>query len=285
MALPRLIPDKVPAGWNREPARLTGVVRATGAIFVNSVFGMGGAGVARRRRHRLYLRRIDLGGLVAQHRNNGTPVPATQQYELLAKSGRRGKHRGGLGISMHLWQARNQCLNARRRYRPPYGLHGGRRYDKSRSSTRAAERDQNAEQTVPTHAWRHLHLYIGWRGGRPLGAIRRWCASVRNVSSRAHAPNALRRVLTDKLEMDIEATRKLRSGWQTASCSRRLANFEAGPGRKSCHPPHTIGHQPQNTTTNRKPRRSNKFKVTILGAKRRMTLAAISATKAQIAPV
>jgi N-methylhydantoinase B len=275
MALAQAVPDKVPAGWNRKAGpTFTGIDPRNGRFFIQFCFcGMGGAGANPDADGISYTSDgIDLGGLLSP--NIETMELQCPQlnltHELLADSGGPGKHRGGLGIEYRiLWQAPkiNASMHGDGVLNPPYGLHGGLPGTVNRPIINESRKNEIKMPSKGLFQLTHGDTYTlyasgggGW--GDPLerdpAMVRE---DVRNdFVTRASAERDYGVVLTDKLEMDVEATRKLRK----RLADSRLQKAVGRPRSKSRtqkkaatrRTPSAISRKP--SATNRKPRRKQK---------------------------
>jgi N-methylhydantoinase B len=118
-ALAQVLPERVPAGWNRwNGPTITGVDPRTGSFYVMFGFnGFGGAGGMPGMDGRHYIGDgIDLGGLIAPNiETNESDYPHVTEFnEFTTDSCGAGKFRGGCGARYRI------------RLHPPYGLFGGR---------------------------------------------------------------------------------------------------------------------------------------------------------------
>ncbi len=212
---------------------------------------------------------IDLGGLLSP--NIETMELQCPQlnltHELLADSGGPGKHRGGLGIEYRiLWQAPkiNASMHGDGVLNPPYGLHGGLPGTVNRPIIN--ERRKNEIKMPSKGLFQLTHgdtytLYASGGGGwgdpleRDPAMVRE---DVRNdFVSRARAERDYGVVLTDKLEMDIEATRKLRKRLADSRLQQAAGKLRSKDRTQkkaaTRRIPSAISRKPP--ATNRKPRR------------------------------
>jgi N-methylhydantoinase B len=135
MALADILPDRVPAGWNRwnGPA-ITGVDPRNDQFYVMFGFnGFGGAGGARGSDGRHYIGDgIDLGGLIAPNiETNEVDYPHLTEFnEFTTDSCGAGEYRGGCGaryrIKFYDKAETNLVMFGDGRVNPPYGLFGGK---------------------------------------------------------------------------------------------------------------------------------------------------------------
>jgi N-methylhydantoinase B len=134
MALAKVIPEKIPAGWNRKAGpTFTGIDPRNGRFFIQFCFcGMGGAGASSYADGISFISDgIDLGGLLSP--NIETMELQCPQlnltHQLLIDSGGPGEYRGGLGVEYRIqWIAPKVSASMHGdglRY-PPYGLKGGK---------------------------------------------------------------------------------------------------------------------------------------------------------------
>ncbi len=133
-ALARVLPERVPAGWNRwNGPTLTGVDPRKGSFYVMFGFnGFGGAGGMPGMDGRHYIGDgIDLGGLIAPNiETNESDYPHVTEFnELATDSCGAGKFRGGCGAKYRIRlydSSPNLVMFGDGKVHPPYGLFGGR---------------------------------------------------------------------------------------------------------------------------------------------------------------
>jgi len=134
MALADILPDRVPAGWNRwNGPTITGVDPRDGHFYIMFGFnGFGGAGGARGFDGRHYIGDgIDLGGLYAPNiETNEVDYPHLTEFnEFTTDSCGAGEYIGGCGakyrIKFYDGAATDVVMFGDGRINPPYGLFGG----------------------------------------------------------------------------------------------------------------------------------------------------------------
>jgi N-methylhydantoinase B len=131
-ALSQVLPDRVPAGWNRwnGPA-ITGIDPRSGDFYVMFGFnGFGGAGGMRGMDGQHYIGDgIDLGGLIAPNiETNEMDYPHITEFnEFTTDSCGAGEFRGGCGAKyrIRVYDAPSLVMFGDGRDHPPYGLFGG----------------------------------------------------------------------------------------------------------------------------------------------------------------
>ncbi len=134
MALSGVLPDRVPAGWNRwNGPTITGIDPRRGNFYVMFGFnGFGGAGGMPGMDGRHYIGDgIDLGGLIAPNvETNETDYPHITEFnEFTTDSCGAGKYRGGCGAKYKIsFYDENPTLVmfGDGKVHPPYGLYGGK---------------------------------------------------------------------------------------------------------------------------------------------------------------
>ena len=135
MALADILPDRVPAGWNRwNGPSITGVDPRDDHFYVMFGFnGFGGAGGARGEDGRHYIGDgIDLGGLIAPNiETNEVDYPHLTEFnEFTTDSCGAGEYRGGCGakyrIKFYDEAETTLVMFGDGRINPPYGLFGGK---------------------------------------------------------------------------------------------------------------------------------------------------------------
>jgi N-methylhydantoinase B len=133
MALSKVLPDRVPAGWNRwNGPTITGIDPRSNAFYVMFGFnGFGGAGALPGMDGRHYIGDgIDLGGLIAPNiETNESDYPHLTEFnEFTTDSCGAGKWRGGCGakyrITLHD-EHPTLVMFGDGKKNPPYGLFGG----------------------------------------------------------------------------------------------------------------------------------------------------------------
>jgi N-methylhydantoinase B len=133
-ALARVLPERVPAGWNRwNGPTITGVDPRKGSFYVMFGFnGFGGAGGMPGMDGRHYIGDgIDLGGLIAPNiETNESDYPHVTEFnEFTTDSCGAGKFRGGCGASYRIRlydPAPTLVMFGDGKVHPPYGLFGGK---------------------------------------------------------------------------------------------------------------------------------------------------------------
>jgi N-methylhydantoinase B len=133
-ALAQVLPERVPAGWNRwNGPTITGVDPRTGSFYVMFGFnGFGGAGGMPGMDGRHYIGDgIDLGGLIAPNiETNESDYPHVTEFnEFTTDSCGAGKFRGGCGARYRIRlydPSPTLVMFGDGKVHPPYGLFGGR---------------------------------------------------------------------------------------------------------------------------------------------------------------
>jgi len=133
-ALAQVLPERVPAGWNRwNGPTITGIDPRKGSFYVMFAFnGFGGAGGMPGMDGRHYIGDgIDLGGLIAPNiETNESDYPHITEFnEFTTDSCGAGKFRGGCGARYRIRlydQAPTLVMFGDGKRNPPYGLFGGR---------------------------------------------------------------------------------------------------------------------------------------------------------------
>jgi N-methylhydantoinase B len=134
MALSKVLPDRVPAGWNRwNGPTITGVDPRSNNFYVMFGFnGFGGAGGMPGMDGRHYIGDgIDLGGLIAPNiETNETDYPHVTEFnEFTTDSCGAGKWRGGCGARYRITLSDENptlVMFGDGKVTPPYGLFGGK---------------------------------------------------------------------------------------------------------------------------------------------------------------
>jgi N-methylhydantoinase B len=134
LALSRVLPERVPAGWNRwNGPTITGIDPRKNSFYVMFGFnGFGGAGGMPGMDGRHFIGDgIDLGGLIAPNiETNESDYPHVTEFnEFTTDSCGAGKYRGGCGAKYRIRmydQAPNLVMFGDGKVHPPYGLFGGR---------------------------------------------------------------------------------------------------------------------------------------------------------------
>lgn len=133
-ALAKIIPERVPGGWNRwNGPSLTGVDSRSGDFYVMFAFnGFGGAGGMYNMDGRHYIGDgIDLGGLIAPNiETNEVDYPHITEFnEYTTDSCGAGKFRGGCGAKYRIKlyeESTSLVMFGDGKDNPPYGLFGGK---------------------------------------------------------------------------------------------------------------------------------------------------------------
>jgi N-methylhydantoinase B len=134
LALSRVLPERVPAGWNRwNGPTITGIDPRKNSFYVMFGFnGFGGAGGMPGMDGRHYVGDgIDLGGLIAPNiETNESDYPHVTEFnEFTTDSCGAGKYRGGCGARYRIRmydKAPNLVMFGDGKVHPPYGLFGGK---------------------------------------------------------------------------------------------------------------------------------------------------------------
>ena len=134
MALSCVLPERVPAGWNRwNGPTITGIDPRSGRFYVMFGFnGFGGAGGMPGMDGRHYIGDgIDLGGLIAPNiETNEMDYPHVTEFnEFTTDSCGAGEFRGGCGAKYRIEMYDENpglVMFGDGKYNPPYGLFGGR---------------------------------------------------------------------------------------------------------------------------------------------------------------
>jgi len=134
MALSGVLPDRVPAGWNRwNGPTITGIDPRTDDFYMMFGFnGFGGAGGMSGLDGRHYIGDgIDLGGLIAPNiETNETNYPHITEFnEFTEDSCGAGKFRGGCGAKYRIKlydEEPTLVMFGDGKVHPPYGLYGGK---------------------------------------------------------------------------------------------------------------------------------------------------------------
>ena len=158
-ALAKVLPERVPAGWNRwNGPTITGVDPRKGSFYVMFGFnGFGGAGGMPGMDGRHYIGDgIDLGGLIAPNiETNESDYPHVTEFnEFTADSCGAGQFRGGCGARYRIRlydPSPNLVMFGDGKMHPPYGLFGGKPGSCNRAfinQGRAGERELKAKEAV-----------------------------------------------------------------------------------------------------------------------------------------
>jgi N-methylhydantoinase B len=160
MALSKVLPERVPAGWNRwNGPTITGIDPRSGSFYVMFGFnGFGGAGGMPGMDGRHYIGDgIDLGGLIAPNiETNETDYPHVTEFnEFTTDSCGAGKWRGGCGAKYRIRlydESPTLVMFGDGKRNPPYGLFGGLPGSCNLAFINegtAAQRELRAKQAVP----------------------------------------------------------------------------------------------------------------------------------------
>ena len=158
-ALAKVLPERVPAGWNRwNGPTITGVDPRKGSFYVMFGFnGFGGAGGMPGMDGRHYIGDgIDLGGLIAPNiETNESDYPHVTEFnEFTTDSCGAGQFRGGCGAKYRIRlydPSPNLVMFGDGKVHPPYGLFGGKPGSCNRAfinQGRAGERELKAKEAV-----------------------------------------------------------------------------------------------------------------------------------------
>ena len=189
-ALAKVLPERVPAGWNRwNGPTITGVDPRKGSFYVMFGFnGFGGAGGMPGMDGRHYIGDgIDLGGLIAPNiETNESDYPHVTEFnEFTTDSCGAGKFRGGCGAKYRIRMydpSPNLVMFGDGKVHPPYGLFGGKPGSCNRAfinQGRAGERELKAKEAVQLKEGDTYTSYPSGGGGwgdpleRDPGAVRR----------------------------------------------------------------------------------------------------------------
>ena len=211
-ALAKVLPERVPAGWNRwNGPTITGVDPRKGSFYVMFGFnGFGGAGGMPGMDGRHYIGDgIDLGGLIAPNiETNESDYPHVTEFnEFTTDSCGAGKFRGGCGAKYRIRlydPSPNLVMFGDGKVHPPYGLFGGKPGSCNRAfinQGRAGERELKAKEAVQLKEGDTYTSYPSGGGG--------W---------------------GDPLERDPEAVRRDARG-EIISLDSALAGVRGGAGR------------------------------------------------------
>jgi N-methylhydantoinase B len=158
-ALAKVLPERVPAGWNRwNGPTITGVDPRKSSFYVMFGFnGFGGAGGMPGMDGRHYIGDgIDLGGLIAPNiETNESDYPHVTEFnEFTTDSCGAGKFRGGCGAKYRIRMydpSPNLVMFGDGKVHPPYGLFGGKPGSCNRAfinQGRTGERELKAKEAV-----------------------------------------------------------------------------------------------------------------------------------------
>jgi len=227
-ALARVLPERVPAGWNRwNGPTITGIDPRKGSFYVMFGFnGFGGAGGMPGMDGRHYIGDgIDLGGLIAPNiETNESDYPHVTEFnEFTTDSCGAGKFRGGCGARyrVRLYDpSPTLVMFGDGKVHPPYGLFGGSPGSCNLAFVnegRAGQRELKAKEAVQLKAGDTYTSYPSGGGGwgdpleRDPEAVRRDARG--QIISLAVAREVYGVVLEgEKLEVNAEQTAALRAG-------------------------------------------------------------------------
>jgi N-methylhydantoinase B len=175
-ALAKVLPERVPAGWNRwNGPTITGVDPRKGSFYVMFGFnGFGGAGGMPGMDGRHYIGDgIDLGGLIAPNiETNESDYPHVTEFnEFTTDSCGAGKFRGGCGAKYRIRLYDPQptlVMFGDGKVHPPYGLFGGKPGSCNRAFINqglAGERELKAKESVQLKAGDTYTSYPSGGGG------------------------------------------------------------------------------------------------------------------------
>ncbi len=226
IALSKVLPERVPAGWNRwnGPA-ITGIDPRNGGFYVMFGFnGFGGAGGQPGMDGRHYIGDgIDLGGLIAPNiETNEADYPHITEFnEFTTDSCGAGKFRGGCGTKYRITmydENPNLVMFGDGKKFPPYGLYGGEPGSCNIAfinEGKEGERELKAKESVPLKKGDSYTTYPSGGGGwgdpkeRDPELVR---LDVKNgIVSMERAKKVYRVVLSEgDFTIDAEATQELR---------------------------------------------------------------------------
>jgi N-methylhydantoinase B len=228
MALSKVLPDRVPAGWNRwNGPTITGVDPRSNNFYVMFGFnGFGGAGGMPGLDGRHYIGDgIDLGGLIAPNiETNETDYPHITEFnEFTTDSCGAGKWRGGCGAKYRISlydENPTLVMFGDGKVTAPYGLFGGQPGSLNLAfinEGRKGTRELRAKETVQLEKGDTYSTYPSGGGGwgnpleRDVEAVRE---DARNeIVSREAAQKIYGVVLEgDDYVINTDKTRALRSG-------------------------------------------------------------------------
>ncbi|MEW5816860.1 MAG: hydantoinase B/oxoprolinase family protein, partial [Spirochaetota bacterium] len=176
IALSKVLPDRVPAGWNRwNGPTITGIDPRNSNFYVMFGFnGFGGAGGMPGMDGRHYIGDgIDLGGLIAPNiETNETDYPHITEFnEFTTDSCGAGKFRGGCGAKYRIKfydESPTLVMFGDGKKNPPYGLFGGLPGTCNRAylnEGRPGERELKAKEAVSLKAGDTYSTYPSGGGG------------------------------------------------------------------------------------------------------------------------
>ncbi|HEY9592934.1 MAG TPA: hydantoinase B/oxoprolinase family protein [Spirochaetia bacterium] len=228
MALSKVLPDRVPAGWNRwNGPTITGVDPRSKSFYVMFGFnGFGGAGGMPGMDGRHYIGDgIDLGGLIAPNiETNETDYPHITEFnEFTTDSCGAGKWRGGCGAKYRITlydESPTLVMFGDGKVTPPFGLFGGKTGSCNLAwinEGKPGQRELKAKETVQLASGDTYTSYPSGGGGwgdpreRDVEAVRE---DARNeIVSREAAEKLYGVVLEgDDCVVNEERTRALRGG-------------------------------------------------------------------------
>ncbi|MEM3449006.1 MAG: hydantoinase B/oxoprolinase family protein [Nitrososphaerota archaeon] len=227
IALSKVLPDKVPAGWNRwcGPS-ISGIDPRNGNFYVQYAFcGMGGGGALPYMDGISYIGDgIDLGGLTAPNiESNEMEYPhITDFHEFQIDSGGPGKFRGGLGVRYRIHFLGDVpptfVMFGDGKENPPYSLFGGKPGTLNRPLLNEGlpnERDLPAKGVVELKSGDFYTIYSSGGGGwgdpldrdpqLVLDDVENGFVSIKKAREDYGV------VISEDLKLDLESTQKLRS--------------------------------------------------------------------------
>jgi N-methylhydantoinase B len=176
MALSKVLPERVPAGWNRwNGPTITGIDPRSGNFYVMFGFnGFGGAGGMSGMDGRHYIGDgIDLGGLIAPNiETNESDYPHVTEFnEFTPDSCGAGKFRGGCGARYRIRLYDDEptlVMFGDGKVNPPYGLFGGKPGSCNRAfinEGRPGQRELKAKEALPLAKGDSYSTYPSGGGG------------------------------------------------------------------------------------------------------------------------
>jgi N-methylhydantoinase B len=250
MALSQVLPERVPAGWNRwNGPTITGIDPRRGEFYVMFGFnGFGGAGGMPGMDGRHYIGDgIDLGGLIAPNiETNEMDYPHVTEFnELTTDSCGAGKFRGGCGARYRIRlydEEPTLVMFGDGKVHPPYGLFGGRPGSCNLAFVnqgREGERELKAKESVRLKKGDTYTSYPSGGGGwgdpleRDPEAVRR---DARNGIISLDSAREIYGVVLEgeRLEIDKRKTEELRASRRAGSAtgSGTGARTDPRPERK-----------------------------------------------------
>ncbi len=227
MAMADILPDRVPAGWNRwNGPTITGVDPRNEAFYVMFGFnGFGGAGASKGEDGRHYIGDgIDLGGLIAPNiETNEVDYPHITEFnEFDTDSCGAGEFRGGCGakykIKYYDEAQTDMVMFGDGRINPPYALFGGKpgslnmayinegtdKEELLKSKGAVSLPNGGSFSTYPSGGG-------GWGDPKKRSAEKVRLDVKNGYISRQAANDVYGVSLTDELEINVESTAQLRS--------------------------------------------------------------------------